>query len=788
MFGFTGNSYLETGYNGTYVKDRLVVGNSTVSISANATNFVGNVTATSISGNLTGNVVAGTVNATTINATSTIVVGSNLSINTSVISVGNSTANVYVNSTAHVGNVVATTITGNLTGNVVATTISGNLTGNVTATTISGNLTAITANVTNKLQIGAPGSFDFGSNAVIEVDANGNTYVQAVLQNANTGNNASADLVVTNDTGNDSFNYIDLGINGSNYNQAGFNITGASDAYLYASHGNLAIGTASAKDIIFHAGGTTASDRKMTINTTAVSIGNSTSNVSINSIAFVGNVVATAISGNLTGNVVATTISGNLTGNVVATTISGNLTGNVVATTISGNLTGNVSATTISASANIAVGANVLITTANLAIGNSTANVYVNSTAFVGNVVATSVSGNLSGNVTATVISSGNVTVTGFVNATSTLAAGNTTITGFTNASGNGQFSGNVGIGIIPNSTVALYTAKTWASDSVLYGHVTTMTDSNTAMTAARSKFSDLAQVYNLNQNKSSDGLTSYNTYYIAQDGDAYNGSPVTGGDARTYGLFGGQFRAFNYANGVNANTVDLARGATGYSYQYGSGVITTAYGLVGGVAIGNSSVTGNVTTAFGMYSELVSNTAATIASGYLYYGNHLGSTTTNKWGIYLTGETKSYFSGNVGIGNTAPTHKLSVNGTTYLGANLTLISTAAIVANSTAGTNGQVLTSNGSVTYWSTPVAAVNVAAQYAWTNTHTYAANVTVGSSTNNSAFLTSYFGMSNPNTFTMGAITTTTGINTVLAGPYVIATGNTLTIATGSRVVIV
>jgi hypothetical protein len=54
---------------------------------------------------------------------------------------------------------------------------------------------------------------------------------------------------------------------------------------------------------------------------------------------------------------------------------------------------------------------------------------------------------------------------------------------------------------------------------------------------------------------------------------------------------------------------------------------------------------------------------------------------------------------GNVGIGNTAPTHKLSVNGTTFLQGNVTLSS--AVIANNSTGTNGQVLTSTGSGVYW---------------------------------------------------------------------------------------
>lgn len=923
-----------------------------------------------ISGNLTGNVVATTVNTATLNATANIVVGSNVLINTTAIQVGNSTVRTIINTTAFAGNVVATTLTGNLTGNVVATTISGNLTGNVVATTISGNLTAVTANVTNKIQVGIPGAFDFGSNAVIEIDANGNTYVQSVIQNANTGNNASADLVVTNDTGNDSFNYVDLGINGSNYNQAGYNISGQNDAYLYASDGNLTIGTRAAKEVVFHANGTTATDRRLTINATAVtianaaalvangstgtaaqilasngtgvywsssannalnlggvaaasyqlnstlnaniasylptytgtmnasrfqvgtnftanatdvvtsnltvqgnlivtgttvtlntatldvkdlnitvakgvpsaaaangagitvdvanaeivyvnagntwlsnigfSVGNSTSNVSINSTAFIGNVVATRVTANLTGNVTATTITGNLTGNVAATTItgnltgnvaavtitgnltgnvaavtiSGNLTGNVVATTISGNLTGNVvagtvNATTINATSSIVVGANVSVNTSTLAIGNSTANVFVNSTAFVGNVVATSVTGNLTGNVAAVTISgnltgnvaavtisasaninlgatvvanttgtyathlggtaaasfvqntdsrtlSGNLNFTGsnttvnavfrVVNATSnvffvaangnigihnntpatdfrvdgpvsiagavsditTLAAGNTTITGFANVSGDGQFSGNVGIGIAPNTTIGLYLSKTFNSDAVVYNMLSSAADSNTSMTAGRFKYGHYSTLTNLNQNKSSDGLTTYNSGYISVYGEAIQGSSTTGGDAFSVVLEGGRFRASNFANGTSANSVSFARGVISFVQAQSSGIISNALGLQALVLAGNNSVTGNITNAFGVSASITSNTSMTIGNGYLYYGSYSGSTTTNKWGLYLVDETNNYLSGNVGIGNTAPAHKLSVNGTTNLAGAVTGITTLA--------------------------------------------------------------------------------------------------------------
>lgn len=69
--------------------------------------------------------------------------------------------------------------------------------------------------------------------------------------------------------------------------------------------------------------------------------------------------------------------------------------------------------------------------------------------------------------------------------------------------------------------------------------------------------------------------------------------------------------------------------------------------------------------------------------------------------------------------------------------ANVTVLS-----ANGTQGSPGQYLTSNGSTVYWSSPgVASVNTAAQWTWTNTHTFQANVSftgngIGLTTNTSA----------------------------------------------------
>jgi hypothetical protein len=58
-------------------------------------------------------------------------------------------------------------------------------------------------------------------------------------------------------------------------------------------------------------------------------------------------------------------------------------------------------------------------------------------------------------------------------------------------------------------------------------------------------------------------------------------------------------------------------------------------------------------------------------------------------------------------------------NTTAYVGA---------VSANGSLGSAGQLLTSNGSATYWSSPGAvSVNTAAQYTWTNTQTFSSNIT-------------------------------------------------------------
>ena len=81
-----------------------------------------------------------------------------------------------------------------------------------------------------------------------------NNYLQEIIINNSTGNNASSDIVVQANTGSESAYYLDLGINNSGYSQSG-QYGNALDAYLYSTSNNLLIANASlGSSIVFSTG------------------------------------------------------------------------------------------------------------------------------------------------------------------------------------------------------------------------------------------------------------------------------------------------------------------------------------------------------------------------------------------------------------------------------------------------------------------------------------------------------------------------------------------------------
>ena len=92
-------------------------------------------------------------------------------------------------------------------------------------------------------------SLSYGASGLLASFAsNTNGYNQVVLQNASSGASASSDLIVSNNSGTDSTNYGDFGINGSAYSGSGA-FSDASGVYAYAQTGTMALGTVGAQSL-----------------------------------------------------------------------------------------------------------------------------------------------------------------------------------------------------------------------------------------------------------------------------------------------------------------------------------------------------------------------------------------------------------------------------------------------------------------------------------------------------------------------------------------------------------
>jgi hypothetical protein len=92
-----------------------------------------------------------------------------------------------------------------------------------------------------------------------------NSYLQLNIQNQSAGINASSDVVATANNGNETSNYVDMGINGGSNTSGVMGVM--NDAYLYNLGQNFFIGTGTAaKSLIFTTGGTdSATNERMRI-------------------------------------------------------------------------------------------------------------------------------------------------------------------------------------------------------------------------------------------------------------------------------------------------------------------------------------------------------------------------------------------------------------------------------------------------------------------------------------------------------------------------------------------
>lgn len=178
-----------------------------------------------------------------------------------------------------------------------------------------------------------------------------------------------------------------------------------------------------------------------------------------------------------------------------------------------------------------------------------------------------------------------------------------------------------------------------------------------------------------------------YNTLDVSGDSDLvyghYNDMRVSHSEGTISNLFG----VYTLLESDNSGgTVTTATANRNLMYVNGTGSTNLAYANYNFTYLQNPSTT---TTAYGSYNEVQLETNATVTNvfgvrslidenggsstaQYLFHGQYDGTPSGSGYGLYITGETKNYISGDVGIGTSSPSDTLTVAGTGNFSGNVT--------------------------------------------------------------------------------------------------------------------
>jgi sRNA-binding regulator protein Hfq len=498
-----------------------------------------------------------------------------------------------------------------------------------------GNSNGITSDQVYAANVTANGSIHLGNaynnydfvNALLQGDTSADNYSQFVLKNHYQGANSSADIVAVANNGDDSVNYIDMGINSNVYANVDYAVTGFNDGYMYVNGGNLVIGTQTAAKVInFFTGGTSNINRiRGTVSDSGLSmVGNVTANNVIGVTAAIGGTVSA--SGNVTavGNVIGGNLVGqNLTAGRVAFVGSGKQVSD------NGNLTFN-SAT------------NVLSVTGNVNATNFNG-------AFYGNIVTV---GNVSttGNVIGAygIFSAGNTVINAGISTTGNVTGSNLVTGGTVSATGN--ITGNYYIGNGSQLTGVIHTL----------GNAFTTVVANGTSLVANSSTSTLTMSAGNNFTITGNASTNIAVFAVS-DTPVFTGN-ISGGNIRTTGSVSatgnviGAYGIFSAGNTVINAGVSTTGNVTG-NFHIGNGsqltgVITTitpsALSSTVHIAATTTGNTANIIT-----DATTANTANTIV-----VRDANGSINVSGWtvGTHLTAVDYTATSSDYWIGTTAKT------------------------------------------------------------------------------------------------------------------------------------
>jgi hypothetical protein len=468
------------------------------------------------------------------------------------------------------------------------------------------------------------------ANAIADFTSSVNGYGQLNVRNSLSGTNASGDIVVTANSGNDTSNFIDLGINNVGFTTTSWTINGALDGYLYTSDGNLSIGAASAsKYLSLFAGGTLAANEQVRVTTTGVGIGttNPTSKLTVTGDVLVSGITTTArLNVGTGGTVITTTVAGSV--GIGTTNPTNTLTVYGPNATIRINDTANNASTTI-AYGSITLNGNGVIQQ----IGNTQyfrAGQNGSSSYYFDNYYSGSSHELFYIDTNGSIRAAGDAKITGITTtARLNVGTGGTVIT--TTA------AGLVGVGITdPQTRLEISGVLGFTGNNIKIGNV------STGSSIAFGSGNFFAGPYA--GNFTTDG---FNNNFVGSSAGLFN---ITGSDNNFFGYSSGYNNTTGYGNNFfgyagYANTT----GSNNNFFGFGAGNANTSGSdnIYIGQATGNANVTGseNVIIGKGQNAPILNG------SNQLVIG--AGSTS------WITGNS-SY---NVGIGTTNPQTKLEVNG-----------------------------------------------------------------------------------------------------------------------------
>jgi hypothetical protein len=462
------------------------------------------------------------------------------------------------------------------------------------------------------------------------------------------------------------------------------------------------------------------------INPRGVFAGNSTTNVTITANTFtVGN---TSLSSN-------GIISGNSTANSVLSwdnvTVA-NSTGSTVITA------GGISTNSLLTSSGFTVGnstSNVSLTAANVFVGNSTTNTKITGNSFSVANTFVNANGVLIYRASPIPVQDSATAVNTNINANGLFVANNT---------GN-TFVGAGKIIVSPNTVIA--------ENSIFIGN------------SSSNVFINSSAIYitnGVNQSTGQPKQTFMNASFYS--GTANNVLYLNGVDATNYVTAVGNFTLSGNLNFTAPNTFftsnvnffggDKIYFDSGLNENYFTG---TAYNALNADALGNYSVDvfelkQNLATDVG----LLKSACSAFSDDSAKLGGVLAASYVTTSGNYTITGVHTHSS------NTIFTKNVEIRG-----ARLILNSTA-IFANSSNGTYGQLLVSNGAGAFWDDAGALVDINATYVWTNTHQFANTIKFGNSTVYANIFSNTSG-----TFFGGTANNSNSLGGVIASSYALKT---------------